>query len=198
MTKLEFLDGLRKGLTGMPLEDIEKFVEYYKESIEDRMEDGLSEEEAVAAMGAVEDIAKDILAESPPPAEKKVVQKRKWGAWEILLLILGFPLWFPLLMSAASVVLSVYLSLWAVVISLYALPISLGACALGTALLAVVGGLSGRMPFAALALGACLVTAGLCIFGFILCNLVAKFAVWCSKLLGRFIKSCFGKKEAAQ
>ncbi len=198
MTKLEFLDSLRKALTGLPLEDIERHVDYYKESIEDRMEDGLSEQEAVAAMGAVEDVAKDILAESPPPAEKKVVQKRKWGAWEILLLVLGFPLWFPLLMSVASVVLSVYLSLWAVVVSLYALPITLGVCSLAMGVLAVVGVLVGRIPFAVFALGACLITAGLCIFGFILCNLVAKFAVWCSKLLGRFIKSCFGRKEAKQ
>lgn len=42
-----------------------------------------------------------------------------------LLLILGFPLWFPLLISFYAVMFSFYIVLWAVIISLIALFISL-------------------------------------------------------------------------
>ena len=55
MTKTEFLDGLRAGLSDLDPADIQKSTDYYDEMICDRMEDGMSEEEAVAAIGPVED-----------------------------------------------------------------------------------------------------------------------------------------------
>ena len=53
MTKQEFLLNLRKGLLGLPPQDIEERLAFYNEMIEDRIEDGLSEEEAVAEMGRI-------------------------------------------------------------------------------------------------------------------------------------------------
>lgn len=47
MNKQEFLVKLRKGLSGLPKEDIEERLTFYSEMIDDRMEEGLSEEEAV-------------------------------------------------------------------------------------------------------------------------------------------------------
>jgi uncharacterized membrane protein len=49
MGKQEFLTRLGKALSGLPREDIEERLNFYSEMIEDRMEEGLSEEEAVAA-----------------------------------------------------------------------------------------------------------------------------------------------------
>ena len=51
MRKEEFLMALRAGLTGLSPEGVEKLVEFCSEMIDDRMEDGLTEEEAVAAAG---------------------------------------------------------------------------------------------------------------------------------------------------
>ena len=48
MNKQEFLDELRKGLCGLPSEDIEERINFYSEMIDDRMEEGLTEEESVA------------------------------------------------------------------------------------------------------------------------------------------------------
>jgi len=201
MTKLEFLAELRQYLAGLPLEDIEKSVDYYKESIDDRMEDGLTEEEAVAAMGDTKTIASEILAEaSLPPVVKKLKKplKPKTRGWEIVLLILGFPLWFPLLMSFAAIVLSVYIVLWTVAVSLYSLPVAFGASALALLLTAVVNFLTGGFLVAVLASGCCLVLAGLCIFSILLCNLLVKAAAWCTKMLWRCLKNLFVKKEAAK
>ena len=47
-----------------------------------------------------------------------------------LLLILGFPLWFPLLAAAFAVVLSLYITLLVLIVSLFAVFISLLVCGL--------------------------------------------------------------------
>ena len=52
MNKSEFLGALRKGLHGLPQDDIEERLAFYGEMIDDRTEEGLSEEEAVSAVGA--------------------------------------------------------------------------------------------------------------------------------------------------
>lgn len=69
MTKQAFMDALTKGLSSLSKEDRERIVEYYSEMISDRMEDGLSEEAAVADVGNWEDIAQQILSELPEETE---------------------------------------------------------------------------------------------------------------------------------
>ena len=67
MKKNEFLWGLAEGLRGLPPEDLERWVDYYREMIDDRMDEGLSEEEAVADLGSLEQIRDQILTETPLP-----------------------------------------------------------------------------------------------------------------------------------
>lgn len=62
MNKYEFLAEVRRGLGGMDKADIDRSLEYYREMIEDRVEDGISEEEAVAALGPVDKVIADIRA----------------------------------------------------------------------------------------------------------------------------------------
>ena len=51
MTKNEFLLTLQNALSGMPRADLERTVQYYREMIEDRVEEGMSEADAVADVG---------------------------------------------------------------------------------------------------------------------------------------------------
>ena len=53
MDKIAFLEILQKKLSCLPQSDIDKTVDYYSEMIDDRMEDGTSEEEAVCAAAGV-------------------------------------------------------------------------------------------------------------------------------------------------
>ena len=138
MTKLEFISILTGKLSHLPWEAVRERVEFYIEAIEDRVEEGLSEEEAVAEVGSPDEIAAQIIADLPPapveaPSRK---QRRKLSSGEILLLVLGSPLWLSLLIAAAAVVISLYASLWAVVISLWAAFVSVVAGAFA----GVVGG----------------------------------------------------------
>ena len=80
--------------------------------------------------------------------------------------MLGSPLWLPLLIAAAAVVLSLYASLWAVLISLWSAFAAIVGSAVGGAIsgavLAAVGhGMTGLGLF-----GAALVCAGVSIFAF--------------------------------
>ena len=45
MTKLDFIFQLQKKLTGLPQEDIDERMLFYSEMIDDRMDEGLTEEE---------------------------------------------------------------------------------------------------------------------------------------------------------
>ncbi|MBQ2733014.1 MAG: hypothetical protein IJF74_02560, partial [Clostridia bacterium] len=65
MTKLDFLYDLRAALKALPKADIERYVDYYSEMIDDRIDDGMSEEAAVAELGRIEDIAAKILGDIP-------------------------------------------------------------------------------------------------------------------------------------
>lgn len=65
MTKQGFISELKRRLSGLSKEDFEKAAEYYGEAIDDCMEEGLSEEEAIAAMGSLEEAVRTILEEIP-------------------------------------------------------------------------------------------------------------------------------------
>ncbi len=66
MTKQEFLNELRN-LTGALSEgERSKLLEYYEEMIDDRVEEGVPEEEAVAAMGSPADIAAEFAPAGKP------------------------------------------------------------------------------------------------------------------------------------
>ena len=197
MKKREFLDRLKASLWAMPEADKERSADYYAEMIDDRMEDGLSEEESVAAIGDLDEIVKQILNETPrPPATVKKEQKQqKQGleTWMIVLLVLGSPVWIPLVASAAGTVISVYVSLWTVVISLYAVFIALAIASVGCVVSSFF--MIGRFAEVLVAWGAALLCAGLAIGVFMLSNLAAKGLVALTKLCWEGCKSIFKGKE---
>ena len=63
MTKQELTFILAEKLNGLPWEEVERSMEYYDEMINEHMEEGMSEAEAIAALGSVDEIAQQILAD---------------------------------------------------------------------------------------------------------------------------------------
>ncbi|MBR4965050.1 MAG: DUF1700 domain-containing protein, partial [Lachnospiraceae bacterium] len=88
MNKAEFLMALRERLSGLPEEDFNKSIDYYTEMIDDRVEDGMSEEDAVACLGSMDEIITQILSEVSLPklVKEKVKPKRALAVWEIILI----------------------------------------------------------------------------------------------------------------
>lgn len=79
MRKEEFLTALRTGLTGLSPEGVEKLVEFCSEMIDDRMEDGLTEEEAVAAAGPLDELIKQAKTELLPVKTANFPEKTTFG-----------------------------------------------------------------------------------------------------------------------
>ena len=199
MTKFEFLLALRDRLEGLPQKDMEERLRFYAEMIEDRMEEGLSEEEAVAEMGAVGEIAGQIIADIPLTklVKEKIKTKRRLGAWEIVLLVLGFPVWLPLLISFFAVVLSLYIALWAVLVSLWAVFLSVAVCALCGTVGGAVVVLCGRDAVGAAVIGTGLVCAGLAVLLFFGCKAASQGTLRLTAKLVLATKNAFVKKEGA-
>lgn len=122
MKKEEFLNELRKKLSGLPEADVEDRISFYSEAIADRMDEGKSEEEAVADLGSVDEVVNEIAKDTPliKLVKEKVKPKRSLSGWEIVLIVLGFPLWFPLLLTFFILCLIPIIILWALVLGLYA------------------------------------------------------------------------------
>ena len=57
MTKREFLDRLERCLASLDAGERASMVDFYSEQIDDRMDDGMSEEPAVASLDSPKDIA---------------------------------------------------------------------------------------------------------------------------------------------
>ena len=197
MLKQEFLSALRENLSGLPQADIEERLTFYGEMIDDRMEEGLSEEQAVEAIGPVDEVVSQILEETPLTklVKEKIRPKRRMRAWEIVLLILGFPLWFPLSVVAFVLILVFYVVLWVLVICLWAIEIAFWACALAC-LVGAVGLFVTKQPIPALgAIGAAMVLAGLSIFLFFACKAATVGTAKLAKKIVHGIKRLFVGKE---
>ena len=101
-----FIHQLKKKLANLPEKERKKSLAFYSEMIDDAMEDGMSEAEAVKSLGDVNDIARDILSEAPFSSivkgeTQKLKNKCKNSPAFTVLLIVGSPVWLPLLLAAA-------------------------------------------------------------------------------------------------
>ena len=199
MSKQEFLAQLRKGLSGLPQNDVEERVTFYSEMVDDRIEEGITEEEAVAAVGTVDEIVKQVVAETPLAkiAKERIKPKRRLRAGEIVLLVLGSPIWLSLVIAAFAVILSLYASLWSVVICLWAVFGSLIGCAFGGVIAGIVNACSGNALSGIAMLAAGIVCAGLSIFMFYGCKAVTDGTLILTKKMVIWTKNCFIKKEVA-
>ena len=197
MNKQEFLAQLRKGLSGLPKDDIDERLTFYSEMIDDRMEDGIPEETAVCEIGPASELVSQIIADIPlgKLVKEKITPKKKLKAWEIVLLVLGSPIWLSLLIAAVAVFLSLYVVLWSVIIVLWAAFASFVACGLAGIAAGVYFAVGGNGLTAIAIIGAGIVCAGLSIFMFYGCKAGTKGILTLTKKLAIRIKNCFIKKE---
>lgn len=172
MTKQQFIERLRAKLNGLPKKDIDERIAFYIEIIDDKIEEGATEEDAVKQIGSVDEIAEQIIAETPISkiVKEKFKPNRSLQPWEIVLLILGFPLWFPLLISAFSVAISLYVVVWSLIISLWAVFISVVASALGGVVAGLIFVCTAQVSSGLFVLAGALVCAGLGVFAFFGCK----------------------------
>lgn len=198
MNKQQFLDAVRTQVSSLPELSMQRSLEFYEEMINDRIEDGMTEEEAVAALGSPEEIAAQIKMDTPllKLVSASVRPKRRLQIWEIVLLILGAPLWAPLLLAAVIILLAVYVVIWSVAVVLYAADLSLAAGLLAGVYAGVLLLNMGELLQAVLFFGAGLVCGGIAIVLFLGCNQMSRGIVKGSHWLFVRLKERFVRKGA--
>ena len=194
MTKEVFLNSLREKLSGLPKEDLDERISFYEEMIEDRMDEGLTEEEAVAEIGNVDDVVYEIAQETPlvKIVKERIKPKRKLEAWEIVLLILGFPVWFPLVSTVFILLLVGYLLIWVLAFVCYSVEFSFGVASIGSLIAFFAYWFSGN--FYLLPLGASIGLAGATILMFFACKGITIGTIKLSKAIFTSIKASIIKK----
>ena len=197
MKKYEFLARLERRLQGLPDEDVKRTLDYYAEMIDDRIEDGGDEDLAVEEMGNVEDISRRIWSESSSGNAVKgsIKRARKMKTWEIILLIVGSPVWLSLLLAAAVVIVTLYAVLWAVVVSFYAIDLAFVGVFLEGITLGVIFLANGGIGSGLCWLGIALVFVGVGIFAFFGCHLFARLSLFITKKPILYLKSLIGRRR---
>lgn len=268
MTKQEFLKALWTKLSELPKDDVEQSLDYYAEMIEDRIEGGLSEEEAVAAVGTVDEAAAKILSEVPKPRssgnkstiasfnteqmagapaedtyretpkpdpeyaqpkssvgtgrlhgaeyneayneyinqalnqrEEKPQKQRTssgGGGWKWAFLILGFPIWFPIFITLASLIFAAFVTIWALTFAMYAVAGSFVLAGVAGAVSIIVQAITGSVALGLVHLGAGLFLAGLGIFIFLISTSVVKGSFRLSGAMWRGVTRIFRGRRAAE
>lgn len=200
MNKQEFLCKLREALIGFPKQDVEDRLAFYSEMIDDRIEEGLTEEEAVFAIGSVDEVEAQIVAEIPlvKIAKEKIKPKRRLKTWEMVLLAFGSPIWISLLIATFAVILSLYVVLWSVIISIWTVFVSLACCAICGIVAGIVFTFIGNCIAGIAIIGTGIICAGLSIFCFWGCNAATQGTLLLTKKITLGIKNRFAGKEKMQ
>ena len=191
MTKTTFIDTLRGLLQSLNEDECNKFISYYEEIIEDYKENGLTEEEVIKKIGTPQSIADNILSEQDsinikvPSFSSKILN--------VILLILGFPLWGSLLLALVLLILSAYIIIWCI-------PFTTGASSIAffvAALISIIGSpfmMADVLTVGIVQLGLGVSSVGLSILlGCITIYLSKKLVVITKKLTFKIFKS-FNKK----
>lgn len=202
MTKTEFIAALRSKLNKLPSHELEKTISFYEEMIDDRMEEGMNEEAAVADLGNINKIVNEILIDTPLTAliQGKIKESHKMSKnrtlW-IVLAICGFPIWLTIGLLFATMIFVVYILIWTAIICMFSGVLSLAAVGIG----GIIGGIMTCFT-KDIATGFALIGAGIASIGLFIMTL--KPFIWLCKqlilLTGVFlrkIKSFFVKKKEA-
>ena len=199
MHKEEFLVRLQKELAGLPEDDVVECISFYDEMIEDRMEEGMSEEDAVESIDSLDKIVLQTIENIPITkiAKERIKPKRRLKVWEIVLIVLGSPIWISLGISAIAVIFSVYISLWSVIVSLW----SVFGALVGSAFAGITSGIvfvcTENVPAGIVMMGLGVACVGLSIFMFYGCKMATKGILILTKKFAVWLKNCFVKREVA-
>lgn len=109
MNRVEFIKALAEELAyQVKPSELHQIINYYDEIIEDLMEEGFTEEQAVRKLGSPHDLALEATGDK----EIEVNLPVRWSPLAIILLIIGFPLWGSLLFASLCLIGSFYIVLW--------------------------------------------------------------------------------------
>lgn len=191
MNKQEFLEQLDRLLKSLSKPERKKMQMYYTEMIEDRIEEGMSEEEAVNDLGDVGMLAGQILS-AQPSKDKKLSNSMK--ILIIILVVLGSPLWACLLLALFALLFALLLLILTGYILIWLIPV-MSACIMLASLITCIVSLIGS-PFLMgshfmtgfMQMGVGLIAAGLTILLAIFTIYISKYFIKATILFSHWLK----------
>ncbi len=199
MNKEEYLGQIRQRLVGLPQNDIEERLAFYDEKIDVHVKEGETEEEAILAIGTVDEVVEKTLSEIPLSklVRQKVRPEKQMQVWKVVLLVCTFPIWLPLLIAFFALIFVLFIVLWALLIAFYAATLALAVATVATVPVVVLYLGIGNIPGAGLFSGLFLVMAGITLLFYTLCLGITKGVVTVIRGTVKGVKSMFvGKGEA--
>ena len=191
MNKKEFASRLQAEISTLPTKEIDDRISFYMEMIDDLIESGMLEEEAVARLGSINIIATQILENTPNIKIKSVNTRQKSSFSKSLLLaiILGSPIWLSLLIALLAVLFSLYVSLWAISVSIWAVFAAFAVCSPASVVFGIILIFTSNALTGFAYIGAGFILAGFSILTFYTCIAITKGIVLLSKIGFEFIKN---------
>jgi len=123
--------------------------------------------------------------------------RRKLTTWEIVFLVITFPIWLPMLITIFSIILSIYIVIWSIIISLWAIWGSI----VGVALSMILSGIpfifsnTNLIGIAMISVG--IICIGLSILLFFGCKVTTKGLIILTNKFILWIKNIFKKREVS-
>ena len=178
MNKQDFIKKLNNKLSDLPKKEVEDQINFYIEMIDDRIEDGMDEKEAIKDIGGVDEVYRQIVDAIPlrtiAKAKLRKKRRRTMKVWKTILLIIGFPLWGTLLIASLALWAVVYVCLWVLAICVWIIFVALIIGSQIGFIASLISLIAGNTTYAAYIFGASLVAAGLTIIFFYLGKLAFK------------------------
>lgn len=129
MSEKEYLKKLKRSLSPLKKKDRDPLLEFYKEMIEDKMENGKTEYEAVSELEPVETVAERTLDEyGINRNDPKVKLKTRLSPLSIVLIIISSPIWIGLAAGAVGAAVGLLCGALAVVVSVVVACVCLTLC----------------------------------------------------------------------
>jgi uncharacterized membrane protein len=168
------------------------------------MEDGASEEEAVASLGTPEAIARDLQANQPFSTiiKRKVEDYKERRSSEntalvIVLLIVLFPFWFPVLMSGLGVLVGLFATIGGIIVAFWAASIAIGIGGIGLIIASAFGFATSYIPTGFFSIGSGIALIGLSIIAVIISIYATKGIIKLMGIIIHSIKKLFVRRSNA-
>lgn len=199
MKKREFLSVLQTELDNLPPNELKEQLAFYGEMIDDGIEEGLTEDEAVAKIGSVSNILSQINRPSTRPIKKPTAVKGKdtgkSKAFVVMLLIMASPIWISLLAVLGALLVSALAVIWSLWISFIAVEIAFAASGLYGAVALIVSAINGEWQIGMGVFGGGLILSGFSLLIWTPCKKSVKFAWFLTKKIFGIVYSLLNGKR---
>ena len=201
MNKTEYMNELKKRLSGLPYEEFQNAIMYYEEYFDDAGVE--NEQEVINNLGTPAEVAGQLIGEfatkeqptkTPPPSTKKTMKV----IWITILAIFASPIALPIAIALAAVAFAIIVSVFAVFISIAVTGVAMVVSGVGVSAVTLVGMIMGAAHIGdgLFLIGSGLLSAGLGVLITMLTVFLSRVTFkGISKLIGRVLVKKNKRKE---